>query len=133
MSMFTIYNHRTHSSTTFPTRTGKFQYSFFPHRVNMWENLSKFITKSRYSDFLAVKPNSIFNVHTPIGLKYLTRLRVGFSLIKSHKYNRNFGDTFVRHACVMVLLRKQLNVALFTMNLDFSSSMPLKLKLVYSR
>ena len=39
--------------------------------------------RKRYSDFFAVKPNSIFNVHKPIGLKYLTRLRVGFSHLKS--------------------------------------------------
>ena len=67
----------------------------------MWENLSKFITESpslgifkkRYLDFFAVKPNSIFNVHKPTGLKYLTRLSVGFSHLKSHKYNHNFRDT----------------------------------------
>ena len=81
------YNHRTHISTTFPTLTRTFQYCFFPHCVNMVENLNKVITKSsslgifkkRNSDFFVVKSNSMFNVHKPIGLKYLTRLRVGFS------------------------------------------------------
>ena len=34
-------------------------------------------------------PNSIYNIHNPLGVKYLTRLRIGFSYLKEH----NFQDS----------------------------------------
>ena len=39
------------------------------------------------------KPNSIFNIHNPLGIKYLTRLRVGFSHLKENKFRHNFQDS----------------------------------------
>ena len=76
-------------------------YSFFPGTSNAWNLLSSFIKsspllsifKKRYSDFFIVKPNTIYEIHNPIGLRYLTRLRVGLSHLRSHKYRRNFKDT----------------------------------------
>ena len=38
-------------------------------------------------------PNSIFNIHNPLGIKYLTRLRIGFSHLKEHKFRHNFQDS----------------------------------------
>ena len=38
-------------------------------------------------------PNSIYNVHNPLGVKYLTRLRIGFSHLKEHKLKHNFQDS----------------------------------------
>ena len=35
-------------------------------------------------------PNSIYNIHNPLGVKYLTRLRIGFSHLKEHKFKHNF-------------------------------------------
>ena len=35
-------------------------------------------------------PNSIYNIHKPLGVKYLTRLRIGFSHLKEHKFKHNF-------------------------------------------
>ena len=43
--------------------------------------------------FFNVIPNSVFGIHNPTGLKYLTRLRVGLSHLRSHKYKYNFRDT----------------------------------------
>ena len=37
--------------------------------------------------------NFIYKVHNPVGLKYLTRLRMGLSHLKSHKFLHNFNDT----------------------------------------
>ena len=37
--------------------------------------------------------NLIYNIHNPVGLKYLTRLRVGLSHLRSHKFSHNFKDT----------------------------------------
>ena len=37
-------------------------------------------------------PNSIYNIHNPLGVIYLTRLRMGFSHLKKHKFKHNFQD-----------------------------------------
>ena len=34
--------------------------------------------------------NSIYNIHNPLGVKYLTRLRIEFSHLKDHKPKHNF-------------------------------------------
>ena len=44
-------------------------------------------------EFFNVAPNSIYGIHNPIGLKYLTRLRVGLSHLREHKFRHNFKDT----------------------------------------
>ena len=44
-------------------------------------------------EFFNVTPNPIYRIHDPIGLKYLTRLRVGLSHLRAHKFYHNFKDT----------------------------------------
>ena len=36
--------------------------------------------------------NSIYNIHDPIGIKYLTSLRLGLSHLYEHKFRHNFQD-----------------------------------------
>ena len=70
--------------------------SFLIHRMHgiyLVVSPSLSIFKKRYSDFFTVKPNTIYEIHNPIGLRYLTRLRVGLSHLRSHKYRHNFKDT----------------------------------------
>ena len=38
-------------------------------------------------------PNSVFGVANKYGIKLLTRLRVGLSHLKEHKFRHNFRDT----------------------------------------
>ena len=38
-------------------------------------------------------PNSIYNIHDPLGIIYLTRLRIGFSHLKEYKFKHNFQDS----------------------------------------
>ena len=38
-------------------------------------------------------PNSIYNIHNPFGVKYLTRSRIRFSHLKEHKFKHNFQDS----------------------------------------
>ena len=72
--VLTNYNFRERHRNTIPTRTKKFQYSFFPHCVNAWGKLSKFITgslslnifKNRYLQLFSVFPNSIYKIHNPV-------------------------------------------------------------------
>ena len=37
-------------------------------------------------------PKPVYNVHNPVGLKLLTRLRLGLSHLNQHKFNHNFQD-----------------------------------------
>ena len=75
--------------------------------MNAWGKLRKFITdslsfsvfQSPYLQFFRVSPRFIYKVHNPVGLKYLTRLRMGLSHLKSHKFLHNFNDTLDQY-CV---------------------------------
>ena len=86
---------------SFPCRTVSFQNSFFPYIVNQWNQLTPDIRNSlslpilRKSLFKLIKPleNNIYNIHDPMGIKLLTRLRLGFSHLREHKFRHNFRDT----------------------------------------
>ena len=43
--------------------------------------------------FIRPKINSIYNIHDPEGVKFLTRLRFNFSHLREHKFRHNFRDT----------------------------------------
>ena len=74
---------------------------FFLSSVLEWNKLDSFIRysetftlfKKRLLEFIRPKANSIFNIHNPMGIKYLTRLRLGFSHLKEHKFKHNFQDS----------------------------------------
>ena len=38
------------------------------------------------------KPSPLYNIHNPSRIKLLTRLRLGLSHLKEHKFNHNFDD-----------------------------------------
>ena len=44
--------------------------------------------------FIRPTANSIFGCHNPIGVKLLTRIRLGLSQLREHKFKRSFHDTF---------------------------------------
>ena len=46
--------------------------------------------KKRFLEFIRPKANSIFNIHNTMGVKYLTRLRLGFRHLKEHNFKHNF-------------------------------------------
>ena len=43
--------------------------------------------------FSTTAAKSVFGIHDPIGLSYLTQLRVGLSKLNFHKFKHNFRDT----------------------------------------
>ena len=51
------------------------------------------VFKKRILSFTRPMPNSIYNIHNPLGIKYLTRLRIGISQLKEHKFRNNFQDS----------------------------------------
>ena len=70
---------------------------FFPSAITDWNKLDCYIKQCRFVfkflkkcilSFIRPMPNSIFNIHNPPGVKYLTRLRIGFSHLKEHKFKQ---------------------------------------------
>ena len=78
-----------------------FKNSFFPFCVREWNKLGPEITnlksvslfKKSILSFIRANSFSVYNVHDPIGLKYLTRLRLNLSHLREHKFRHNFLDT----------------------------------------
>ena len=83
------------------TRHNYFKNSFFPSTISEWNNLdckirnsgSLSIFKKNLLNFIRPCANSIFNIHNPYGIKLLTRLRLGFSHLREHKFRHCFQDT----------------------------------------
>ena len=75
-----------------------FKNSFFLSAITEWNKLDCYIRnadsfkvfKKRLLSFIRPVPNSIYNIHNPLGGKYLTRLRIRFSHLKEHKFKHNF-------------------------------------------
>ena len=106
-----LYNYVSTVNQSYQTRSGdkflhmcwKTEYfvnSFFLYPIKGWNNLSPEIRKSvSYELFnktslkLIRPPNSLFNVSDILGIKLLTRLPLGLSHLREHKFNHNFQDT----------------------------------------
>ena len=78
-----------------------FKNYFFPSAVIEWNNLdsnlrnSKSIPvfKEKILNFIRPSPNSFFDCHNPKGIKLITRLRLGLSHLREHKFKHSFQDT----------------------------------------
>ena len=85
----------------FNVRHTFFRNSYFPSIVTEWNNLDKSIRnseslsifKKHILQFIRPSPNSIFNCHNPKGVKLLTRLRLGLSHLRDHKFKHSFQDS----------------------------------------
>ena len=51
------------------------------------------IFKKHLLNFIRPNSDNVFNVNNPLGLKLLTRPRIGFSHLKEHKFKHNFQDS----------------------------------------
>ena len=77
--------------------------SLFPGAITSWNNiitlLSHFdnipskILKDHLLSSIRPKKKNIFGIDDPLGLRYLTQLRVGLSFLRYHKKCHNFIDT----------------------------------------
>ena len=87
--------------TPFKVRHNFFKNSFFPSVISEWNKLdleihnsaSLEIFKKHLLNFIRPKSSNAFNINNPLGLKLLTRLRIGFSHLKEHKFKHNFQDS----------------------------------------
>ena len=83
------------------SRTERFKASFFPSSTYNWNQLDPDIQKSSSLEIYKrallkfIRPTSanIYKIHHPRGLKLLTRLRLGLSHLREHKFRHNFNDT----------------------------------------
>ena len=85
---------------TYYCKTDIFKYSFFPYLTVEWNKLDHTLRNSKYyniskNSLLKIGrpiPKPTFNIHNPMGLKLLTRLRLGLSHLNEHRFNHNFED-----------------------------------------
>ena len=82
-------------------RTEFFRNSFFPSVILEWNKLNAQLTNTESLSFFRssllklIRPPamSTFNISNHIGIQYLTRLRLGLSHLREHKFRHNFNDT----------------------------------------
>ena len=74
---------------------------FFPSAILEWnkldlsfQNLASYnVFKNSILKFIRRSSNKIFQCHNPKGIKLVTKLRLGLSHLREHKFKRNFQDT----------------------------------------
>ena len=85
--------------TKYQCRAEAFKSSFFPWTITEWNsldlqirNLSYAAFRKHFFDEFRPTPNSVFNIHNPVGMKLLTRLRLGLSHLNEHRFNHKFQN-----------------------------------------
>ena len=59
----------------------------------MSKMLRTYYMDAPHMEFFRVNSNPIYGIQNPVGLIYLTRLRVGLSQLRVHKHDHNCTDT----------------------------------------
>ena len=85
----------------FKTNHNLFKNSFFQSTIIKWKNLDPNLRnsdtygtfKNTILKFIRPSPNSVFECHNPQGIKFLTRLRLGLSHLREHKFKHSFQDS----------------------------------------
>ena len=93
---------------SFNCRTEYFKNFFFLHVITEWKELNiniKSMTayaafKIALLSFIRQKHVDTFGAHNPIGLKLLTRLRLGFNHLNEHKFRQNFSNSLIPYVSV---------------------------------
>ncbi len=82
-------------------RTEKLRYSFYPNCLSEWNDLgsgirlekSVAVFKKKLISLIRPPLKPVLGIHDPLGLSYLTQLRVGLSKLCFRKFKHNFRDT----------------------------------------
>lgn len=82
-------------------RTDRYQNSFYPNAVSLWNNIITFFPslpsfenlKKHMISLIRPPGKETFSVFNPPLLRYLFQLRVGLSRLRHHKKRHNFADT----------------------------------------
>ena len=91
--------------------------SCFPYCISQWNNLDSRIKnlpsiatfKRAILDFISPVPTLIFKINRLLGFVSLTRLRIGFSHLRKHKFRHCFLDIADPICIVALILVKTLN------------------------
>ena len=68
--------------------------------LNIRNSASLNVFKKKLLNFMRPCANNIFDIHNPLGIKLLTRLRLGLSPLHEHKFRYCFQDTLnALHEC----------------------------------
>ena len=96
------YNTRnTNNIPQFKVKHNFFRNSFFPAAIiesnkldlNICHSETLNIFKKSLLKFIRPSGSSVFNCHNPRGVKLLTRLRLGLSHLREHKFKHGFQDS----------------------------------------
>jgi hypothetical protein len=90
-----------------PTGTDRYKRTFFPYCFNKWDSLDQALKNSddvnqfKHSFLKTIRPRkkSFFKIRDIFGLKLVTRLRVEFSDLRSHRFNHKFNCENPTCAC----------------------------------
>ena len=63
------------------------------NRINIRNSSSFNIFRKSILKFIKPSANSLFNCHNPKGIKFITRLRLGLSHLREHKFKHSFQDS----------------------------------------
>ena len=83
-----------------PLLTQNTTFSKTPSTIIEWNNLDPhlrksenfLVFKSNILKFIRPSPNSVYNCHNPRGICLITRLRLGLSHLREHKFKHGFQD-----------------------------------------
>ena len=88
------------SFNTVSCKSEYFKNSFIPNVINEWNKLDPDILSSTSYNlfrntllkFIRPAQRKTFNINDSVGVKLLTRLRLGFSHLRDHKFKHGFRD-----------------------------------------
>ena len=91
-------------------RTEYFKNSFFPCVIGEWNKLNPEIRRSgsynifRKSILNFIRPSAskVYKINDAIGIRLITRLRLGFGHLRKHKFKHNFRDTLNPLCCCSI-------------------------------
>ena len=81
------------------SRTQRYENSFFPYTIKSWKNFDNEAKskpsvqsfKKYLNDFIRPLGHPVFEIRDIFGIKLLTKVRVGFSDLRDHRFNHNFN------------------------------------------
>ena len=80
-------------------RTHRYVNSFFPYTIKTWKNLDEEAKmkssvasfKKHLNKYIRPSGHAFFRLSDKIGIKLLTKIRVGFSDLREQRFNHNFN------------------------------------------
>ena len=100
-SVSTYNTRNTNNIPLFKVKHNFFRNSFFRSAVSEWNKLDLNIRNSEslnifqktILNFIRPSGSTVFNCHSPKGVKLLTRLRLGLSHLREYKFKHSFQDS----------------------------------------